>query len=325
MFRYIALAWDEQLPSVGPTARRLLLPLQASSAWQTAFSRPGLQVFISGAVQGVNEAYPLHAEQGVVLGKLFRLTDLTHVSPRPVVLDARDSDAIVGSGGRALVRDYWGRYVSLLRGPSGQFQVLRDPSGTLPCFLMHVEGVTVVFSWLEDVLGFMPALPRPAVNDDAVAAQLVLGELGGHETALRGVIQVLPGEAVPLGGSAEPGTLLWSAIEQAQLSPIEDLTEATQALRHTVRACAQAWASCYDSILFRLSGGVDSSILLSCLAEGLTPARVICVNYHSPGIDSDERRYACLAAARAQRGLMPRDAAGVCHRALRPGSWASQH
>jgi asparagine synthase (glutamine-hydrolysing) len=313
MFRYIALAWNDQLPSVVTTARRHLSHLQASPTWQTAFSHPGLEVFVAGAVQGVNEPYPLHAERGVVLGKLFRVSDLTHASPRPVVLDVRDSDAIVGSVGRALVRDYWGRYVSFLRGPSGQFQVLRDPSGTLPCFLMHVEGVTIVFSWLEDVLGLMPALPRPAVNDDAVAAQLVFGELGGRETALHGVIPVLPGESVPLGGSAEPGALLWSAIEQAQLAPLEDVKDAALALRHTVRACAQAWASCYDSILFRLSGGVDSSILLSCLAEGHTPARVTCVNYHSPGIDSDERRYARLAATRAQRGLIERERVADFH------------
>ncbi|MBE0547742.1 MAG: hypothetical protein IH627_08825 [Rubrivivax sp.] len=304
MFRYIALAWDDTLPSAETMPRRLALQLLASSAWETAFLRPGLHVLVAGAAPGINEVYPLQDEQGVVLGKLFRLGDLTQASPRPVVLDARDSDAIVRSGGRALVRDYWGRHISFLRGPSGGFHVLRDPSGTLPCFLMHFEGVAIVFSWLEEVLATMPGLPRPTVNADAVAAQLVFGELGSRETALRGITQVLQGEVVPLGGSAEPGALLWNAIEQAQLAPVEDLAEATEALRHTVRACAQAWAGCYDSILFRLSGGVDSSILLSCLARGLTPARVTCINYHSPGIDSDERCYARLAAARAQRELI---------------------
>ncbi|MBE0550263.1 MAG: M20/M25/M40 family metallo-hydrolase [Rubrivivax sp.] len=39
----------------------------------------------------------------------------------------------------------------------------------------------------------------------------------------------------------------------------------------------------------------------------LEDARVTCINYHSPGIDSDERSYARLAAARAQRELIERE------------------
>ncbi|MDP3082852.1 MAG: asparagine synthase-related protein [Rubrivivax sp.] len=307
MFRYLALAWDDTLPPAAALARRLALQLQACPAWQTVFLCPRLHVLVTGAAAGINEAYPLHAGQGVVLGKLFRRCDLTQPSPRHVVLDARESDAIVGSGGRALVRDHWGRHISFLADRSGRFQVLRDPSGTLPCFLRHCQGVTIVFSWLEDVLHLAPELPRPEVNADALAAQLVHGELAGRETALQGITQVLPGEIVALGGRAGPGTLLWNVFEQAQLAPIEDLPEATETLRHTVRACAQAWAGCYDSILLRLSGGVDSSILLSCLARGHSPARVSCVNYHSPGVDSDERRYARLAAALAQRELIERE------------------
>jgi asparagine synthase (glutamine-hydrolysing) len=307
MFRYIALAWDDALPSAEPTARRLALDLQAAAGWQTALVVSRLHVLVTGVVPGANQVYPLRAGQGLVLGRLFRQSELMQSSPGPVVLSAHDSDAIVESGGRRLVRDYWGRYVSFLQNPTGGFHVLRDPSGALPCFLMHFQGVAIVFSWLEDLLDSIPALPRPTVHADALAAQLVFGELGGRETALEGITQVLPGEAVPLDSKAAAGSLLWNAIEQARLTPIEDLAEAARTLRHTVRACAQAWAGCYDGILFRLSGGVDSSILLSCLARGQTSARITCVNYHSPGIDSDERRYARLAAARAQRELIERE------------------
>ena len=307
MFRYLALAWNVERPSQVRLAQQLALQRLATAGWQTAYQRPGLHVLVTGAVSGINELYPLQAEQGVVLGKLFRRSELTQASPRNVVLDSRESDAIVRSGGRALVRDYWGRYVSFLRGHAGGFQVLRDPSGTLPCFLMHVQGITITFSWLEDVLGLTPDLQRPSVNADALAARLVHGDLTGRGTALRGITQVLPGEAMQLSGQAAAGTLLWNAVEQAQLAPIEDLAEAADTLHSTVRACAQAWAGCYGSILLRLSGGVDSSILLSCLASGMTPSRVTCVNYHSPGIDSDERHYARLAAARAQRELIERE------------------
>jgi asparagine synthase (glutamine-hydrolysing) len=307
MFRYLALAWDNSVPSTAALTRRLTLNLQASSHWQPAFLRPGLHVLVTGTSKGVNEVYPLHDGQGAVLGKLFRRHDLTRSSSTQVQLDARNSDAIVSSGGRALVRDYWGRYISFLPGASGGFQVLRDPSGTLPCFLMRTQGVTIVFSWLEDVLDLAPDISLPTVNADALTAQLVFGEQGGRETALQGISQVLPGEVVPLGDKLAAGTLLWSAIEHAHLAPIEDVAEAAETLRQTVRASSQAWANCYDNILFRLSGGVDSSILLSCLAQGQTPAQVTCVNYHSKGVDSDERGYARLAAAKAQRELIERE------------------
>ena len=116
MFRYLALAWNVERPSQVRLAQQLALQRLATAGWQTAYQRPGLHVLVTGAVSGINELYPLQAEQGVVLGKLFRRSELTQASPRNVVLDSRESDAIVRSGGRALVRDYWGRYVSFLRG-----------------------------------------------------------------------------------------------------------------------------------------------------------------------------------------------------------------
>jgi len=74
-----------------------------------------------------------------------------------------------------------------------------------------------------------------------------------------------------------------------------------------VVSCARSWASCYDALLLRLSGGVDSAILLGSLCPGLPPARVTCLNYHSPGSDSDERGFARLAAQRAGTALVERE------------------
>lgn len=312
MFRYIALAWDAQQPESEHLGCALTHRLGTQAHWHTAFQQPGLQVMTTGAVAGINQAYPLHDAQGVVLGKLFSLCDLTRTSPRPPVLGPRETAALQTSRGSALVRDYWGRYVCFLRQPSGETLLIRDPGGALPCFCMRHLGVHIVFSWLEDVLSLAPELPRPAVDRAALAVHLVDGEQGDRQTLLQGIGQVLPGERVPLmsavsGHEAGTGSLLWNTFEQARLAPIEDLAEATEALRHTVRACALAWAGSYPKILFRLSGGVDSSILLSCLSPGHTDTEITCVNYHSAGIDSDERSYARLAAAWARRPLIERE------------------
>jgi asparagine synthase (glutamine-hydrolysing) len=307
MFRYIGLAWDEAIASRSATAQQLSLGLQAQAGWLSALLRPGLHVFTAGARQGVNGVYPLPADQGAVVGKLFRRRDLDRPVSMDLTLTTDEGTRILRSGGRALVDEHWGRYVAFLHAGPGGARVLRDPSGALPCYRLQHEGVWIVFSWLEDVLATMPCVPAPTVNWECLAAHVLLMELGGHETALDGVRQVLPGEAVPLGQAEERPTLLWNGVDIARAAAHIEPAPAADSLRQTVRGCAQSWAACHDRILLRLSGGVDSSILLSCLASGSTPALVTCVNYHSPGADSDERQYARLAATRARRTLIERE------------------
>lgn len=327
MFRYLALAWDERDPSAQQLASVLTQRLSGQPHWQPAWQQPGLLVMSTRGSPGSNEACRLYGDQGVVLGKLFRRSDLGQTAVRPVSLTARDTEALLSSHGQTLVRDFWGRYVAFLRQTSGEVSVIRDPSGALPCFLKRHQGVCIVFSWLEDLLSLAPEVPRPAVDPSALAQHLVDGEQGDRMTLLQCIGQVLPGERMqivtagtgrgtgrktgqaqgPAHDRPHASSLLWNAFEQARLSQIEDLDEATEALRHTVRACAQAWAGCHARLLFRLSGGVDSSILLSCLSPDDTPAEITCVNYHSAGIDSDERSYARLAGAKALRPLIERE------------------
>jgi len=305
VFRYIALAWDDAHATHASTALGLGLELRASPAWHAAHSLPGLQVYISGERAGVNAAYPLPDGQGVVLGKLFRRCELGSPTDKEISLMGQDGDAASSDGGATLVRDFWGRYVAFLRMPSGQARLLRDPSGTLPCFVTVHQGVSIVFSWLEDALHLLSHIAVPRVDDQALAAHLLLGELGGQDTALKGISQVLPGQCIDL--VTGESTQLWNAVAIARAPAMYGADEAAQRLRQVVRACTHAWASCYETLLLRLSGGVDSSILASCLATTESPNDVLCVNYHSPGSDSDERFYARLSAARAGRDLIERE------------------
>lgn len=305
MFRYLALAWDEAVSNSTACARQLGLELMAKAEWRTVVHRPGLQVFATGMVPGVNGVHRLPLDRGVVLGKLFRRRDLGTSSRGDLTMTVADGQQIVDSRGDALVSDFWGRYIAFLQAPSGSTCVLRDPSGTLPCFVIRHEGVAIVFSWLEDALALSCCRQPPSVNWDALDAYLRMGDLAGRETALEGVTQILPAERADLQGGGS--TFLWDAVTIAQAPTTYSAEDAAQQLKDVVRACAQSWASCYETILFRLSGGVDSSILLSCLSPDRTPADVICVNYHSEGSDSDERRFARLAAAHAGRDLIERE------------------
>ena len=307
MFRYIGLAWDQTVGACADTARHLSQRLHASVSWQAALVRPGLHVFTAGARHGVNGVYALPGGHGVVVGKLFRRCELGHPVSTDLALTADDAGQIVRSGGHALVKNHWGRYVAFIHAAHGGACVLRDPSGALPCFVIRHEGVSIVFSWLEDVLTTLPCVPTPQLNWQCLAAHILFLELGGHETALDGVLQVLSGESMPLAHQSDKPTLLWNAVDIARESVRVEPEHAADSLRHTVRGCTQAWAACHDSLLLRLSGGVDSSILVSCLARGSVPSQLTCVNYHSRGADSDERAYARLAATRAEWPLIERE------------------
>lgn len=304
MFRYIAIAWDETQTVAAAAARRLGQDWQGRAGWDAALLRPGLQVFTTGATQGVNEVTRLQGAEGVVLGRLFRRHEPHPPIASGMTLDSEEAASILQSGGRTLVNYFWGRYVAFLPAASGSSCVLRDPSGALPCFRLRHNGVSVIFSWLEDALGMLAGAAPPRVNWDALTAQLLRGTVTGRETSLDGVLHVLPGEVFDL--HLDEPTLLWNAVDIARFPSESHASDAAQLLRSTVRTCASAWASCYETLLLRLSGGVDSSILLSCLDPGSTQATVICLNYHSPGADSDERLYARQSAARAGRDLLER-------------------
>lgn len=306
MFRYVAIAWDDTSAPQASAAQRLGDAVGARVGWSAALDAAGLRVYVAGALPGRNGVHVLPGHRGLVLGKLFRRAELQHAVSSDPRLTPDEGDRIVQTEGRALLSDFWGRYVALLITASGETVVLRDPTGALPCYCTRHDGVGIAFSWLEDLLGAWRDWPLPAIDWNHLGAYLLLGRLAGTETALRGVLHVPAGSSVSLATDAPRPAMLWDAIGIARDVADEPAESAAVRLRQDVRTCARAWAACYDTILLRLSGGVDSAILLSCLDGAGLSDRVTCLNYHAVGSDSDERAFARLAAARAARPLIER-------------------
>ncbi len=69
--------------------------------------------------------------------------------------------------------------------------------------------------------------------------------------------------------------------------------------RSTIIACTSAWASCYPIILHRLSGGLDSTIVLAALLRTHSRPTIRCANWYDATEVGDERRFARLVADRA--------------------------
>ena len=303
MFRYIAFSWHLASADQVAAAHRWSQEIGASGEWIVALKLPNLRVYVAGSSRGVNDIYLLPQEQGVVVGRLFRRQGSVPSKQTDIEFTASESQRIVHSDGRSLVDEFWGRYVAFLPSWTGEPRVLRDPTGTLPCFRTEAHGLTLIFSLLEDVLS-LPGMQTPPVSWDAIGAHLLLGSLDGRQTALDGVSQLPGGELTGMTPSGGTSLSFWSAIDIACRAATLDQAEASQRLQEATIRCVQSWASCYPTILLRLSGGVDSSILLGTLSTRVAPERITCLNYHSPGSDSDERAFARLAAERANTTLV---------------------
>jgi asparagine synthase (glutamine-hydrolysing) len=300
VFRYVAFVWNDADGAARASAVSLGRRLgESSSQWRSALDRKGLRVFCADVRDGSSEPYHLHRDAGVVLGKLFRRIGSSVGDPRsvpaPLTMPENQSRAIAESGGRQLVENYWGRYVAFLHDEAASVtRVLRDPSSMLPCFTATFAGVHVYFSRMEDVWRLLGR--EFTINWKYVAGALCQSALYIHATGLNEVSQVLGGECVEHRGGEVSRAFYWNPLEIANDDPIENPDEAAAAVRAATRDCVHAWASSYSSILHLLSGGLDSSIIFSCLKDAPNQPRITCVNYYSPGSNSDEREYARLVA-----------------------------
>jgi asparagine synthase (glutamine-hydrolysing) len=307
VFRFVAFVWNDADPAARASATLLSGRLRVgTSRWNQVLDGKGLRVLCAGVRPGSSEPYTLDHGAGVVLGKLFERGRGAPSRSAPLALGERESREIVASRGRRLIDEYWGRYVAFVHdGEAATTQVIVDPSATLPCFSTRLAGVHLYFSSMEDVLPL--GSQSFSVNWKYVAAVLCHWRLNVHSTGLAEVERVLGGECVEHRGGEVSRSFYWNPLQIAQSDVIEDADEAARAIRETTRDCVHAWASSYSSVLHLLSGGLDSSIVLACLRDAPTRPSVICVNFHSPGSNSDEREYARLVAREAGYELVERE------------------
>jgi asparagine synthase (glutamine-hydrolysing) len=299
MFRYIALVWNVSSEQQSRTAESLDGRLRARR-WTPSLTAAGLKVFCVDA-SATLRPLPLANDAGVVLGVIFeRRRDIDDDSPaRRAVLSARSCEAILGSRGQWLSDNCWGNYVALMRDTArGTVRVLKDPTGTLPCFRTSADDVTVLFSHIGDCVEMGL---RHFTVDDAWLRARVLGLNDLERNALAEISQIRRGECVEIDPAAQPvvrsSRFCWEPFAFVRdQQAIEDPDRAAAAVNATVRSCTQALSGGHSSLLHRLSGGLDSSIVAGCLTRATSPPRIACYTYFNPRGRSDERPWARLAA-----------------------------
>ncbi len=278
----------------------------AATPWSPALDSNGVLVLDAGPNSGAGVGSPLRHAAGVVLGSVFTREIENPVAAARVVFDDGESSRIVATAGQRLFERCWGRYVAIVRNSvTDEVWVLRDPSGGFPCWYTSHDGVTVLCSDIDDCrelreLSF-------TVNWDYITGLVAHAGQQIRDTALKEVTELQPGERLRFSAGTVQRSMQWNPIDIARHAPFESAEEAVRALRATTAGCIQTWASRYPGILHNLSGGLDSSIVLSCLVTAPSRPKITCLNYFARGPNEDERRYARTMAQHAGVELVERD------------------
>lgn len=272
--------------------------------WTPVFGHCGLNVFCLNGAHSRSPVSTFQNNAGVIIGTLFTRASLPSRRVN-AEWDTSDTRRVLQTSGRALVEDYWGRYIAFLNDTErGHKFVIHGPAGGTKCFFTEFRGVFLFFSSVEFC---PPAKIIPlAINWQYVVATLSTSIMpDSWETGLEQISSVLGGECVKLSRNKPSRSFYWHPAKFAGNYGLLLDADRTDEVHQTVMACTHAWASEYSHILHMLSGGLDSSILLACLNRAPTEPKVTSLNlFYSAGINSDEREFARMAARHFRSGLL---------------------
>ncbi len=230
---------------------------------------------------------------GTIVGHVFLDdgTPLTESSPFLAQLPPANA-------AQMLLERCWGEYVLIQRagGEPSSLHVMRDPSGGVAC--VHCTSTDVPFVTSDISIATRLGLYQRQVDWEFIAHFLAWPFVKTARTGLAGIRELLPGTGLHLQGSrAEVGPMWspWAFVGRPhRFARIDD---AATRLRSAVEDTVKAWATVDEAALVELSGGLDSSIVASCLRG--SRARIHCLTVVPTLPGADERLYAAPVA----RGL----------------------
>jgi asparagine synthase (glutamine-hydrolysing) len=234
----------------------------------------------------VNASCPCIAigNAGCIVGNLFPRHGLAR---RIGDLNAGDAVAIADTGGATLPSSFWGGYIAAISG-QGSTIILREPSGSFPCYHSSVGNVVVLASDAELLVESGTA--RVDIDFEEIGRQLYRAFVPVPTTALRGIHELLAGFTLRLPGDLDDQEPCWSPWDHVgNLDECAD--NAAERLSRIAGQSVQAWASTAPHpLLLSISGGLDSSIVAACLARA--GAETICLTMFTEDPSGDERPFA---------------------------------
>ena len=298
MYKFMALVWNEEKAEATQVADHIRNTLKMDTvSWEAAFETPGLIVLHRDDIKARMQTVKLGNDGGVILGKIFRTSRENDHSSINNDIEGTEARKITKSSGKNLTTEYFGRYIAFLKNQdTHQKSVLKSPAEGFYCYYAEYHDLTVYFACLEDVkrLGLFDF----SINWHHIASHLKYFKMDKIDTAFNELYKLQPGECRHHSQDQIASSMYWNPVKIAQENIIENLEEAAGLLRKTVVKSVAAWADSYDKIIHKLSGGLDSSIVLACLMQSRDPDDITCLNYY-PSLDkSGDERYFARQVAR---------------------------
>lgn len=225
--------------------------------------------------------------RGFVIGKLFRARG---PGQQLKALSYDDELAVMESGGRRLVNEFWGNFVAIAINQNA-INVVREPSGGLPCYWSQTDWV-IAFSSDAEILVDWGVVGR-SVDWKSVSRFLYHHQLPSEHTAVEGIMQLLPGSALSIVGSRVVATPLWNPWNY--IEPIGASGPSSDRLFGVLGSTFSAWRSSFNRPLVGLSGGLDSSIVAACLAGA--GSDFVCTTLMTADTTGNETEYARAVSA----------------------------
>lgn len=196
-----------------------------------------------------------------------------------------------------LLSNCWGEYVLLHEDGNdpGEFRAMRDPSGAMTCVHSIRQGRGFIAS--DVTLPMRLGRFRKNVDWDHLPHILSYPFLRIERTGLVDLRELLPGCVLIVEGTSARTEAVWSPWKYvAPPSRHSDLSSAIAEIHRAVSCVVKAYADTDRSTLLELSGGLDSSIVASCLLG--SGASIQCGTLVMPTAGTDERIYASDVATR---------------------------
>lgn len=233
--------------------------------------------------------------RGLLIGQIFTKDGQPISQPL-------DTDGSAHELASRLLQNAWGNYLAVLvdRDDISAIALLRDPSGAVPCVYSLADGEGFITSDIG--LAVDLGLYRRKVNWRAIAHGLTFPYLKTARTALQGVWELLPGCILTCRGRNVSVRSAWSPWRFVERSVRHtDPRVAAEDVRVAVSSVVRALSTGDDRFLVELSGGLDSSIVATCLHQALT--RTAFCTLVMPVAGTDERPYARLVTEALGREL----------------------
>jgi asparagine synthase (glutamine-hydrolysing) len=312
VYRYIALVWNPRDAAAASGAERIGSTLKRSQrAWSELLNVNGASIFTSTPRHPGIKTYRLPDDEGMILGQLFPTDRDSWSSFWEPNFGERKSNGLSDYFGESFMQRFWGSYIGLFRNSTGtRCRVVRDCSGKIPCYRAEIDSVHLLFSDVSTLRD--EGLIRFSIDWSCLAAFIYAKDAQIRRTPLLGVTELLAGYAVEITGNSVTQYAAWDPCKIVRRRSVDDYEEARRLVGPATQYSVDAWASVYSSIILRLSGGLDSAVVLGSLKRSPRRPAILCAHQFSDHPHDDERAYARLAANAADVPMseLPRSSDG---------------